>query len=107
MSEYTVWIEAEQWDADEWNPKDCNSDVMVTFEGKGRWVATFFTYENISTLAAENSESGECMNGSYCWATDMILIDEFTRTRVEEVVAHMIAEGEFETAFTFIAESTE
>lgn len=105
MSQHSIWIEAEQWAPGEWDPKDCNSDVIVTVEGKGRWVATFFTYENIKALARKNRESGECLNGSYFWASDLVLIDELTRTKVEEVVAHMIAEDEFEMAFKFSSDS--
>jgi hypothetical protein len=99
MQNYYVWIEAEQWASGEWDPADCNSDVMVSFEKDGEWVATFFTYKNLSTLAKKNESTGECLNGKYFWATDMILVDELSRERVEEVVSHLISEGEFENVF--------
>ena len=99
MENYYIWIEAEQWAAGEWIPADCNSDVIVSFEKGAEWVATFFTYQNISSLAKKNQSSGECLNGKYFWATDMILVDELTRERVEEVVIDLIANQEFERVF--------
>jgi hypothetical protein len=99
MQNYYIWIEAEQWAPGEWEPSDCNSDVMVSFERDGEWVATFFTYKNLSTLVKKNESTGECLNGKYFWATDMILVDELSRERVEEVVSHLISEGEFENVF--------
>jgi hypothetical protein len=99
MENYNLWIEAEQWAAGEWHPADCNSDVIVAFENDARWVATFFTYQNISSLARKNESTGECLDGKYFWATDMILIDELTRERIAEVVSHLIATSEFESVF--------
>jgi hypothetical protein len=99
MENYYLWIEAEQWTPGEWDPFDCNSDVMVSFEKDGEWVATFFTYNNLLTLAKKNESTGECLNGKYFWATDMILVDELSRDRVEEVVSHLISQGEFENVF--------
>ena len=100
MQNYYIWIEAEEWEVGEWDPEDYNSDVMVSFENNGEWVATFFTYENIKTLAKKNHGTGECLDGKYFWATDMILVDELTRKRVEEVVVRLISEGEFEKVFS-------
>jgi hypothetical protein len=99
MENYYIRIEAEQWAPGEWEPMDCNSDVIVSFEKGAEWVATFFTYQNISKLAKQNQSTGECLNGKYFWATDMILVDELTRERVEQVVLHLIAVGEFESVF--------
>jgi hypothetical protein len=62
-------------------------------------MVSFEKYKNLSTLAKKNESTGECLNGKYFWATDMILVDELSRERVEEVVSHMISEGEFENVF--------
>jgi len=96
---YSIWIEAEQWAPGEWTPIDDNSDVIVTFENGARWVATFFSYQNILSLANKNRGTGECLDGKYFVATDMILVDEVTRPRIEEVVADMIERDDFETYF--------
>jgi hypothetical protein len=97
---YTLWIEAEEWAPGEWTPADDNTDVIVTFADASCWVATFLSYANIQTLTEKNRQTGECLAGTYFWASDMILIDEVTRSRIEEVVQHLIQEGEFEAIFT-------
>jgi hypothetical protein len=95
---YAIWVEAEVW-PDQWVPSNTNSDVVVTRDDGSIWTATFFSYENIAALRLKNQETGECLNGRYMWATNMILVDEVTRTRVEEVVADLVATHKFESAF--------
>ena len=99
MQDYTVWIEPEAWAPGEWNPPDDNTDVIVTFADGTAWVATFFTYANIASLVETYKRTGECLHGRYFWASDMILVDEVSRQRIEEVVAHLIDTGGFEHAF--------
>jgi hypothetical protein len=96
---YSVWIEAEEWAPGEWTPADDNSDVIVTFENGGSWVTTFFSYQNILSLAAKNRHTGECLDGKFFVATDMILVDEVSRERIEEVVAELLKESDFERCF--------
>src|ERR671916_1270078 len=96
---YSIWIEAEEWAEGEWTPADDNSDVIVTFETGERWVATFFSYQNILSLAKKNRGTGECLSGKYFVATDMILIDEVSRERIEEVVADLLKQDEFKRYF--------
>lgn len=60
-----IWIEAEEWSEGEWNVEDDNLDVIVTFSDRSKWIATFFTYNNIQTLREKNAKTGECMNGTY------------------------------------------
>lgn len=98
-AEYSVWIEAEEWPAGDWTPADDNSDVVVAFGSGERWVATFVTYRNVGTLRERNQESGECLSGGYLAVSDLILIDELTRPRVEEVVTHLLSAGEFPAFF--------
>jgi hypothetical protein len=102
---YTVWIEAEEWApgkwaSGKWASADANTDVIVTFEDASRWAATFFSYANIQTVTERNRRAGECLAGAYFWASDMVLIDEVSRPRLEEVVQHLIQEGEFEAVFS-------
>ena len=96
----TLWIEAEEWAPGEWTPADDNTDVIVTFEDASCWVATFFSYANIQTLTEKNRRTGECLAGAYFWASDMVLIDEVSRPRIEEVIEYLIEAGEFEAVFT-------
>jgi hypothetical protein len=58
-----------------------------------------YRYSNIEKLSQKNKETGECLNGAYFWATDMILVDEVSRKRIEEVVTHLIIEDEFDQIF--------
>ena len=94
-----IWIEAERWDAGEWNPDDDNSDVIVTFENGEKWVASFFTYRNIQTIVEKFKTSGECLAGGYFRTSNMILVDELSRSRIESVINDLIREQEFEAAF--------
>ncbi len=100
MNEYKIWIEAEHWAEGEWNPSDDNSDVIVTMANGTRWFTTFFSYANISSLVEKFKQSGESLSGKYFWATDMLLVDEVSRPRIEEVVHHLIKENEFDQIFT-------
>lgn len=93
-------IEAEEWENDEWDTEDENTDVKVTFSDRTVWMATFFTYKNIQTLREKNKKTGECMNGTYFRASDMVLIDIVSRDRIVEVIDYLIDTGEFESAFT-------
>lgn len=95
-----VWIEAEHWAAGEWDPDDTNADVIVTLSDGSRWVATFFTYANIESLRQKNATTGECLGGSYWWATDMLLVHRLTRETVELIVHHLLDVGDFEAVFS-------
>ena len=41
MEDYAIWIETEEWEAGQWDPQDCNSDVLViiTKESANQWRA--------------------------------------------------------------------
>lgn len=108
MQPYTIWIESEGSELGQWpayvNEYDCNSDVIVTFADRSRWVTTCVTYLNIMTLADKNRVTGENMSGAYVWVSNMLLVDQITRPRIEQVVAHLIEEGSFETIFTRLQE---
>ncbi|WP_299249052.1 hypothetical protein [uncultured Aquimarina sp.] len=81
-----------------------NSDVMVTFENGEKYIATFFTYKNIEWLRQKNEKTGECLNGKYFFATDLILIDRLNREEILNVINHLINQEEFTTAFEKINE---
>ena len=71
-----------------------NSDVIITFTDSSRAIATFFTYKNIEFLRQKNKETGECLNGKFFWASDMIIVDKINRQEVEEIINHLISEGD-------------
>lgn len=99
IMKYSIWIEAEQWAEGEWNKYDDNTDALVTFEDGSKWLASFFTYKNIQSLTEKNQQTGECLQGKYFWGSDMILVDECSRKRIEEVVKQLIFKGDFEVIF--------
>jgi len=95
-----IWINVEESDNKEYDYFDNNVDVAVTFSNRSRWLATFVTYKNIETLRQKNEKTGECMYGAYFWASDMILIDNVSRERIEEVIDYLIEHDEFKSSFT-------
>lgn len=97
-----IWIEAEHWTPGEWSPTDANSDVIVTQVNSSCWLACFFSYTNIKTLTEKNKRTGENLSGTYFWSSDMILVDEVSRQRIEEVVRELINTGDFERIFRCI-----
>lgn len=88
-----IGIEAEIWAEGTWDETDTNSDVIVVFPNRSKWIATFFTYNNIQTLREKNNQTGECMNSAYFWSSDMVLIDMVTRERIEQVIHDLIEDG--------------
>ncbi|OIK17212.1 hypothetical protein BIV60_00550 [Bacillus sp. MUM 116] len=95
-----IWIEAEEWADGEWNIEDDNTDVIVTFSNRSKWIASFFTYKNIQTLREKNKQTGESMNGAYFWSSEMVLIDLVSRERIVEVIEYLIENDEFNSVFT-------
>ncbi len=81
---------------------DCNSDVIFELSDGSKWVATFFTYKNIETLRKKNQLSGECLNGTYFCATDMILISEMSDKIIKAVLDEMLSHDEIEIYCTKI-----
>lgn len=82
------------------DPEDDNADVKVTFKSGEFYVATFFTPANLRTLMERYRQTGECLNGLYLWASDMILVERLTLEAVSRTVAALVASGEFGAAFS-------
>ncbi|OKP96207.1 hypothetical protein [Paenibacillus sp. P46E] len=99
FSDRYVWIEAEIWPVGSWDCKDDNSDVIVVFPDRSKWIASFFTYQNIETLRQKNIQTGECMSGTYYWSSDMVLIDIISRERIEQLIDHLINHGNLQSVF--------
>lgn len=97
----TIWIESEDK-----GPimagrsiTDDNSDVIVTLSDNRKYVATFFTYDNVKTLTEKNKRTGELLSGKYFWASDMILVDRIDRNSIEKVIDDLIKENDFDRLF--------
>lgn len=77
---------------------DLNVDVEVRDES-GRWTATFFTLANLATLLERYASSGECADGTYLWALDMIVLAEISADTIRRTVEDLRQSDEFERAF--------
>lgn len=91
----------------EFDTKNENTDVIVVLEScdpnhvvkTAKYVASFFTYENINELKSQHSETGEYLNGKYFFSKNMLLIDDCSMENVRNVVKHLMDEGEFGDVF--------
>jgi hypothetical protein len=81
------------------NAVNDNVDVEVQVGDGSRWSATFFTLDNIDALFAKNRITGECANGLYLWAADMILVERLDESAIRATVDALRQSGEFSSAF--------
>jgi hypothetical protein len=79
-----------------------NLDVQVELENGKRYVATFFTLENIRRIMQHYQHTGECNFGQYFWASDMIIVKEITLEEIKKTVRHLIEIDELDEAFLAI-----
>lgn len=78
---------------------DDNLDVHVELSNGVKYVATFFTLENIQKSMNRYSQSGECASGTYFWASDMVIVKTLSEEDVIKAVDDLVETGELETAF--------
>ena len=95
----SIWISAESWAPDEWDPHCDAIDVVVTLPDATRWAATFLTPSYVTELRRRYAESGECLGGRYFWVARPVFTDELSRPIIEAIVADLIETGELRTAF--------
>lgn len=77
-----------------------NSDVYVDFDNGEKYVGTFFTYQNIEWLRNKNIKTGECLNGKFFWASNMIIVDNLERQTIELIINELIDKSEFKLIFS-------
>ena len=51
-------------------------------------------------------KTGECANGLYFWASNMMIVQELTEQIICETIDNLLAEEEFESVFSKNEEST-
>ncbi|MEH6459988.1 hypothetical protein [Chitinimonas sp. JJ19] len=76
---------------------DDNIDALVSLEDGRIFAATFFTVDNLRTLMKRYRNSGECAEGTYIWAVDMIVVETISVDVIRRTVADLIATGEIES----------
>lgn len=100
-----IWIESEVKGAiieGELYTND-NTDVIVTFDNDKKYIATFFTYQNIEHLRLKNQKTGECNSGYYFWASDMIIIERTDRKSIISTIEYLLHNDEFYSVFNEIS----
>jgi hypothetical protein len=86
--------------ADPVDPQTDNLDLEVTLEDGDRYVATLFTLANIRRIMDQYRNTGECNNGQYFWASDMVIVHDLTEETIKSTVEDLLATGEFNKAFS-------
>lgn len=77
---------------------DDNVDVRIELADGRVFSVTFFTVANLVTLMARYGKTGECADGLYVWAKNMIVVQEISRAVIEKVARDLVATGEVESA---------
>jgi len=72
------------------NRLDDNVDVEITLADNRVFAATFFTLKNVESLLSNYKVTGECANGLYFWAQDMILVSDLDEITVRQVIHDLI-----------------
>ncbi len=82
------------------HPDDDYVDVEIWFrEGGKRFGATFFTLANVATLMDRWKDTGECLAGSYFWASHAIIVRRLDYVTILRTVGHLVETGELASAF--------
>jgi len=82
------------------NSDNDNVDVQVTFPNGERFSAVFFTLSNIEALMRRYKKTGECADGLYFWASDMMIVESLTEKTICKTIDHLLAEDEFGYVFS-------
>ena len=92
-------VEKQGYHVDQIDYTNESTDVIVEFKGGDTYISTFFTYKNLETKRMEYQNTGEFLGGKYFWEERMVFVDQITEDRIEEVVVHLIDEGDFQKVF--------
>jgi len=75
---------------DNLNRYDDNVDVEIVLADNRVFSATFFTLKNIESLLLNYKTTGECANGLYFWAQDMIIVNDLDELTLRKAVNDLI-----------------
>ena len=67
-----------------------NVDVQVTFPNGERFSAVFFILRNIEALMRRYKKTGECAEGLYFWASDMMIVESLTEKTICKTIDHLL-----------------
>lgn len=98
-----IYLSLEQNGDESYDCTNENTDVIVALENGEKYIATFFSYDNIASLRTRHKLDGSFLDGKYFWMKSMVLIDDCCRKSIERVVLHLIDEGDFREVFLKIS----
>ena len=74
------------------DPDNDNVDVEVTFQNGESFSAVFFTLQNIETLMKHYKKTGECADGLYFWASNMVIVQHLSEKTICETIDKLLVE---------------
>lgn len=89
-------------DADSEDQNQESTDIIAYVEENdaiSKYSATAFTYDEIGAQRLHNRKTGEYLNGTYFFKRNLLIVEDCKRSTLEEVVNHLIQEGDFLTVF--------
>ncbi|MFZ6680947.1 hypothetical protein [Undibacterium sp. Tian12W] len=84
---------------------DENIDVQIDLLDGRKFTATLFTLRNLTYLLDKYRTTGECANGTYIWAADMIVVESLDEATIQKTIASLIETGDIEFACTELKNS--
>lgn len=75
------------------NSTDDNVDIEVHIKNK-KYFITIFTIKNIVSLLKNHKHTGECLNGTYFWSCNMVIVEELTEKIIDQVISDLVSSGE-------------
>ncbi|MFF4649684.1 hypothetical protein [Streptomyces sp. NPDC001380] len=82
--------------ADEDLDEVCNVDMWVTFTDGNRWSGTVFTLDEVQRIMDHWKGTGECLDGSYFWCWDGLIVREAGIPAMVRVIDDLVATGDYE-----------
>lgn len=80
------------------NETNDNIDVEIHLKDGSLYSATLFSMENITEIMESYKNTGECLNGAFFWASDMIIIQNFKLETINNIIKELVESGEYKYA---------
>lgn len=77
----------------EFDAENDNVDVELVVGGQ-RYHPTVFTLANVAALMSRHEKTGECADGKYFWAADMIIVRRLSVDSLTATFADLIESGD-------------
>ncbi len=76
-----------------------NTDVIVELNNGEKYIASFFSYDQVNQLKLKNKALGDYLSGTYFFVKNLVLVENCTEKLIKKVVQDLIDEGDFWNAF--------